>query len=161
GRERHRLLHDGDSVYQINSVAFSPNGKTLAATAANDPMVRLWDVAAGIERRRLTTSSKSFHSFSTVCFSPDGKTVAGSRQGEIVLWKAATGKVVRLLQTHLGAPIASLAFSRDGRTLASGDEDGRVCLWEVATGREILPTRGHAGGVWSLAFSPDGKTLAS
>ena len=57
--------------------------------------------------------------------------------------------------------ISSLAFSPDGRTLASGDYKGEIRLWEVAGGGERARLRGHRGPVWALAFSPDGTQLAS
>ena len=54
----------------------------------------------------------------------------------------------------------SLAFARDGRTLAAGLEDKTVRLWDVTTGKELAVLRGHTDGVRSVAFSPDGRTLA-
>ena len=55
----------------------------------------------------------------------------------------------------------SVAFSPDGKTLASGSEDKTIKLWDVATGKEQATLKGHTDAVSSVAFSPDGKTLAS
>src|SRR5204863_124610 len=55
----------------------------------------------------------------------------------------------------------ALAFSPDGKRLASGGQDGMVMLWDVASGKELHVCRGHRFPVRDLAFSPDGRTLAS
>ena len=57
--------------------------------------------------------------------------------------------------------ILSLAFSPDGRTLASGSMDGAIALWDVRTGDQIGNPLAGYGAVWGLAFSPDGRYLAS
>jgi WD40 repeat protein/class 3 adenylate cyclase len=73
---------------------------------------------------------------------------------------AATGKLLVSLQGHTG-PVDSIAWSPDGKTLASGSTEGTVKLWEVATGKLLTSLQAHTDSVWSLAWSPDGKTLAS
>ncbi len=57
--------------------------------------------------------------------------------------------------------VHSVAFSPDGRTLASGAADGAIILWDVATGERLRTLQGHADMVLNVAFSPDGRTLAS
>src|SRR5262249_53240542 len=69
-------------------------------------------------------------------------------------------KVQATLKGHKNA-VSSVAFSPDGKTLASGSGDKTIKLWDVATGKEMASLKGHTGYVFSVAFSPDGKTLAS
>jgi hypothetical protein len=104
----------------------------------------------------------------SVAFSPDGRLLASGScgqgniiictQGEIRLWDVATGSLVRSLTGHTSW-INSVAFSPDGRLLASGSADSTIRLWEVATGEELLTLYDYF--VRSVAFSPDGRLLAS
>ena len=57
--------------------------------------------------------------------------------------------------------VFSVAYSPDGKTLASGSADNTIKLWDVATGKNIITLRGHTNSIDSVTFSPDGKTLAS
>jgi len=66
-----------------------------------------------------------------------------------------------VVQTGHVNDVLSVAFSPDGKTLASGSQDNTIKLWEVATGRELRTLSGHFGSVFSVAFSADGQTLAS
>jgi WD40 repeat protein len=85
--------------------------------------------------------------------------------GTLKVWEAATG---RLLADCAGdaCEVSSVAFSPDGRLLASGRGSlsagrGAVKVWEAATGRLLADCTGHRGMVSSVAFSPDGRFIAS
>jgi WD40 repeat protein len=100
-----------------------------------------------------------------VAASPAASTIAVALENNTVrIMNAANGQTVRTLTGH-PQPVYGLAFSPDGRTLATGDETARIWLWDVRTGTRIreLP-RGadlHTRGIVSLSFSPDGRLLAS
>lgn len=76
------------------------------------------------------------------------------------IWSTATGSELATLQGHTGQ-VQAVAFSPDGRILASGSEDGALKLWDVATCQELISLDAHSGGVRFVAFSPDGSLLAS
>jgi WD40 repeat protein len=162
----------------VFTVAFSPNGKLLAS-AGEDHEIILWNVATGQQ----TGSSFSGHleAVHALSFSPDGRTLAsgsfGGRdiegtpnKGEVRLWDVEThGQIGTPLIGHTSA-VYSLAFSPDGRTLASGSggpiyfrsrDDYGIVIWDIATRSPRLPLLGHTGSVLSLAFKPGGKVLAS
>ena len=165
----------------VNSVAFSPDGLTLA-TGGWDHTIRLWDAVTGEQKRTFTGHTGMVQS---VAFSPDGRTLAsGSADRTVRLWDAAgsarkgnvTGRTVRsgpavtgeqkqTLTRHKGA-VRSVAFSPDGRILASGSRGesrrGTVRLWNAVTGKHKQTLTGHAEeGIHIVAFSPDGRTLAT
>lgn len=141
----------------VNSVAFAPDGVTLA-TGSDDKTIKLWNLPTGKEIYTLKGHTQWIW---TVAFSPDGVTLAsGSADKTIKLWNLATGKEIRTLKQH-SQGVTSVAFSPDGRFLASGSLDKTVKLWNLATGEEIRTLSGHSQAVASVAFSPDGKTLAT
>jgi WD40 repeat protein/energy-coupling factor transporter ATP-binding protein EcfA2 len=141
----------------VNSVAWSPDGKTLAS-ASSDKSIRLWDALSGQPRRTLQGPESLVYG---VAWSPDGKTLAsGGSDKTIRLWDASNGQPLRTLQGHQGA-VTSVAWSRDGKTIASASDDKTVRLWDASSGKPLRILQGHQSAVNSVAFSPDGKTLAS
>jgi hypothetical protein len=73
---------------------------------------------------------------------------------------AGTNLTKTVFTETLGIPLA-LAFSPNGKLLATGDVDSEILLWQVADGKKLLACKGHSSWVWSVVFSPDGQTLAS
>ncbi|HEY7424853.1 MAG TPA: protein kinase, partial [Gemmataceae bacterium] len=159
GKERVSLKgHRGG----ILSVAFAPDGETLASAGA-DAVVQLWDVAAGKTRETLPKFGGPIFS---LAFAADGKTLAlgggdpFDMASVVVLWDVRQKKLLGDLPGHRGS-IFAVAFSADGKTLATGGYDQIVRLWDVATRQERESIKGHTSFICSLAFAPDGRTLAT
>jgi hypothetical protein len=151
--------HRGWINKRVLGVAFSPDGRLLAS-GAEDCHVLLWDPATGKRRRTLEYSRGVLnHMVSNVAFSPSGGLLASALDKWLVLWDPATGEHERTLTGHT-LFVWGLAFSPDGRLLASGGEDGTVRLWDPATGTSQRTLTGP-GTVQGVAFSPDGRLLAS
>jgi WD40 repeat protein/serine/threonine protein kinase len=162
-------LYFSDQYGELQSVAFSPDGSSLAAVGGliavhPDREVEIWDTHTGKEIRSLRGHVGGLRS---VAFSPDGSRIASAGLDQNVrLWDAATGQEVLTLRGHLDN-IWCVTFSADGYQLASASVDNTVRIWD-ATPLEEDPTpeyltlRGHTGAVTDVAFHPtDGRSLIS
>jgi RNA polymerase sigma factor (sigma-70 family) len=174
GHKELRRLEGLEQLAGGRSLAFSPDGKILVAAPwqpTRKPPIRMWDVASGKLLRQLDAPRWGC----TVAFSPDGKYLAAGglddHEGKHLVrptdgrdawvWETATWER-RYLRGHVKG-IAALAFSPDGRLLASGgcEGDDRICVWDLDSGKQLKTLRGQHSGIAALAFSPDGRTLAS
>ena len=142
---------------QVRALAFSPDGKVLAAAGGNPAQfgeIKLWDVAT---RKELRTIRGHRDNIFAVAFSPDGKTVATCSYDRLVkLWDVASGNEIRNLKDHTDA-IFSVAFSPDGKLLASASADRTVKIWNVATGQRLYTLSDGLDAMNSIAFQPSGQ----
>jgi WD40 repeat protein len=149
----------------VTSVAVSPDGRFLASGSGR---VRLYDLHTG--KLLLTIGADPSRGVNGLAFSPDGSlvTTAGLEMDHTVkVWDTRTGALAKALAGHevVGGNLYTegyaVAFSPDGRLLASADRDKVVLVWDVGTWTLRHRLAGHEDAAASLAFSPDGRTLAS
>ncbi|MBW4578917.1 MAG: NACHT domain-containing protein [Tildeniella nuda ZEHNDER 1965/U140] len=144
------------------SIAFSPDGKTLASSSS-DRTIKLWDVQTQQCYKTLLGHAAAVRSIAFAASTGKDPTsaclVSGSDDRTVRLWNE-NGDCLRMLQGHTSW-ISAVAFSPKGGLLASGSEDQSVRLWDSGTNQCVRLIQGYNSGVWSIAFSPDGQTLVS
>ncbi|MFB2917913.1 CHAT domain-containing protein [Aerosakkonema funiforme] len=165
----------------VMSLAFSPDGQTLASCSAYpDGTIKLWHPGTRRLLRTLKENSLIVLQARSLAFSPDGQILAigchcdrSVVNSPIKLWHLPTGVLLHTLNGHIWG-VWSVAFTPDGRTLASGSWDGTIKLWELRT-KELKNTLNGSSSwfgmvesflqqgkeIQGIAISPDGQILAS
>jgi WD40 repeat protein/beta-lactamase regulating signal transducer with metallopeptidase domain len=160
----------------INALAFSPDGKQVAAALLNNswPAVPLFDVATGRRVRLLSDPTNKPGWVAHVAFSPNGTRLVGSTYTDVLVWDLTTGALLFREQAH-PYEIADVQYSPDGRLIASASSDGTVLLRKADNPAEIVrklvvseaparrdekgPISTGGGGISCFAFTSDGTRI--
>ena len=150
----------GGSGSSISAVAFSADGRLVAAGGLErkggfdiGAMMSQMGGLGGNPRAKIDPAAMQQQMLKQM-------QQAATTTGTLKLYDAQTGREVRAFAGHAGE-VRAVAFSRDGRLLASAATDNQIKLWDAQTGRELFTLTGHTAQINSLAFSPDARLLAS
>jgi WD40 repeat protein/serine/threonine protein kinase len=153
------------NYFRVHAVAFTPDGKALLA-AGSGPSVLVRDPTTGEVIRDIPPHEQQTAGTNCIEWSPDDRMLAssGSFETTVRLWDRETGGLLR--STGSGYirgsrdMISGVAWSPNGKWLASGSNDGKLRLWEAQSGQELATFESRVGPIHCVAWSPDGKLLA-
>lgn len=166
---------EAEKFRAVGSVAFSPDGKTLATAGGvlYHYQAKLWDAGTGKWKRTLLPWAPGTSFVNSVAFSPDGLRVAADADGEVRIWEVETGKPLHRLKGPGGITLDQVVFSPDGSTVAAvgyrvderrAPSELVLRFWDTRTGAErrdvSLGPYAERRGRFSLAYAPDGRVLA-
>ena len=152
------LVAHVEGIAQVPSLAFSPDGKLLAAGSYKE--VRIWDVTTGALTRSLTGHADMAHA---LAFSKDGKrlAVAGGMPtgvGEVKIWDTDKWEVIASLREH-GDQVYGVGFSPDGKWVATAALDKVLKVWNTSKWEVVKTLRAHSDQVFDLVWKPDSSGL--
>lgn len=145
------------SLYNINCVAYSPDGKTIAISEGE--RFGLWNATTG---KHLKTFIENTHEVKSIAYSPDGKTIAtASWDGTIRWWNVQTGENIKTSTGYIYINVGqTIKYSPNGKTIAIA-EGREISLWNATTGKHQTTLEGHESSTIGFTFSPDGHTIAT
>jgi WD40 repeat protein len=162
-----KMLQTLSGSAKFSSVAFSSDGTILAA-GGDDGRVILWDAQTGRQLSILDAKSIVW----SIAFSPDGKRLAvssgqkalGKFQQDVpivTIWDVTSRTALSPSLSGHDDAVYCVAFSHDGKRLATASRDGTAKLWDAESHQELMTFRDHTDSVTGVAFTPDDKRLAT
>jgi len=147
-------MTSGTMGKNVTSIAFTPDGRILATggveSKSNFDMATLMS-----QSNQKTSKSKKPTDPKDILKDLKVETI-----GQVLFFDIATGREAGAIKGH-GKGVTDVAFSRDGKLIASSGTDNTIKIWDLASKRELRTLTGHTANVESMDFSPDGRLLAS
>ncbi len=138
----------------VTSVAFSPDGRTLATGGVESRSNLDLASMASASSQKKSKGNKPPNSQDLM------KDLKVEAIGQVLFWDTTTGQQFGAIKGH-GKGVTAVVFSRDGKLLASSSTDHTIKIWDVASKRELRTLVGHTANIESMDFSPDGRLVAS
>ncbi|MCX5876603.1 MAG: hypothetical protein NT087_10005 [Deltaproteobacteria bacterium] len=157
------ILTLGKDLQRADAVAFSPDGRLLAAAVfvggRRGHAVQIWDLANG---QLLQDMREHTQWINGLAFSPDGNRIASvSNDNTLRIWNVKYG-TLETTQKETKNNLLALAYSPDGKKIVATESwDGKIQMWDAVNVRLIRSIQGHADWVLCVAFSPDGKEFVT
>jgi WD40 repeat protein len=150
-----KIVLEGHSA-GVLSVAFSPDGNTIASGSVDDTL-RLWSVN---QTRLIRTMPGHPFPITQLRFSPNGTILfSGSTDGVIRVWQVSSGILQRSFEGHTGR-ITGMDISEDGKWLVSSAEDFTVRIWRLPNGAPVQVIDEGMSGITCVHFTPDSQSIA-